>query len=877
MPAPANDNFASRQVLSGPSGSFGPTDNSAATSEAGEPNQGTCGSSGGPYRTLWYEWTPAASANVTFDTIGSPDAVSGDLDTILAVYTGAALGSLTLVGCNDDKGGSFARNSLLTFAAVAGTTYLIQVGTYLGAVGTVILNWNQDVVIAPSNTDCASAELLVGCSGTVMADNRGWAGVWPTGADPLFNANGEGGGAPLWYRWRNPTGHPLLFRITVESPPANPVDYNLGIAVAADCGSVTFDDSLASTYFQLAQERGNIEGTFVADDFDPSSPTSYDLVVDPGHSAYLEVDSWTGDTAEPPTADSSHRGQFKFDWAALEYTKRDTTQGAVDTLPADASELLVTGLDGGAASVIAPYATLLLDGRIFLLWASNDTHGISIWGGDCLPDGSDLHSQKIWDNGTSTLPDPTTGDVPRLFSDGTDVFIGFPWYDTDGPQNPGYTGDCATDPHQPVFLCDECTTGSNLWRYSIYQWDAGTWDPLYSIGDLAAGSESFVPHITDVGHTPYTDFAVRVAASDAMPGKIWVHAAYTVTQLDESLHFNDYPITETPPGALYCTRDRVYVVEYLDTFEIDVASAAATLIARDQHELAEIEHWDHDDPTVDPAFGTWQFFDNGPWVTSPDGNFASAIYTQFDVRCDDGFPLVVYSARLTRDSTDATYANEIVFARLDTGTVLGTWTYDDVALGFESNTTLVVSSLYMGERFAHPDTAALERGVASLWVDPAAVLTARSWTNRIKSDGSTAPDGVIAGDFTSSGTNKLYPTLFPDPGRDGQWWGITGPAPGTGGAFASEKNTFHLYELCDPAWTATYNPQSGPDALGSDTPISQRCAFDTTGEYFYFINSLKQVRRAKVLRDYFICEEGSPCVIADIAGLKHNRQRLGVA
>jgi hypothetical protein len=68
------------------------TDTSGATTETGEPQ--SC-SGAGYGQTVWYRMTPS-SGLVTVDTFGS------NFDTVLAIYTGAAVSALTLIGCNDD-------------------------------------------------------------------------------------------------------------------------------------------------------------------------------------------------------------------------------------------------------------------------------------------------------------------------------------------------------------------------------------------------------------------------------------------------------------------------------------------------------------------------------------------------------------------------------------------------------------------------------------------------------------------------------------------------------------------------------------------------------------------------------------------------------
>jgi uncharacterized delta-60 repeat protein len=91
LPPPANDNFANAAELTGNWGSIS-TNNTFATHEPGEPSR--AGYS--PNASLWYQWTATRDGEVTLDTIGS------GVDTLLAVYTGASLGSLNQIAVNDD-------------------------------------------------------------------------------------------------------------------------------------------------------------------------------------------------------------------------------------------------------------------------------------------------------------------------------------------------------------------------------------------------------------------------------------------------------------------------------------------------------------------------------------------------------------------------------------------------------------------------------------------------------------------------------------------------------------------------------------------------------------------------------------------------------
>jgi hypothetical protein len=128
--APGNDNFPGTTVGSLPANFNVNTAN--ATLQAGEQPPGPgCGSGFG--KSVWYSFTPAASGQVTVSTVGS------SFDTILGIWTGGAIGSLTQVICNDDSSTTILQSSV-AFNATAGTTYRIQVGGFSNASGNLVVN-----------------------------------------------------------------------------------------------------------------------------------------------------------------------------------------------------------------------------------------------------------------------------------------------------------------------------------------------------------------------------------------------------------------------------------------------------------------------------------------------------------------------------------------------------------------------------------------------------------------------------------------------------------------------------------------------------------------------------------------------------------------
>ncbi|GAA4729534.1 hypothetical protein GCM10023350_11020 [Nocardioides endophyticus] len=125
--APANDNFADAQVLTGAPVTVTGS-NAAATKEPGERSHAD--NAGG--KSVWFSWTAPDYGSVDVDLAGS------SFDTLLAVYTGDSVGDLVLIGSVDDTP-SGGRQGRISFPVVAGTTYRIAVDGYDGASGSIKL------------------------------------------------------------------------------------------------------------------------------------------------------------------------------------------------------------------------------------------------------------------------------------------------------------------------------------------------------------------------------------------------------------------------------------------------------------------------------------------------------------------------------------------------------------------------------------------------------------------------------------------------------------------------------------------------------------------------------------------------------------------
>lgn len=177
---PANDNLtAARAVGPLPFGYAQSTDR--ATTELAE--QLPCGDISS---TVWHKWTPLQAGRATATTFGS------EYDTVLAVYEmGGAL-----VECNDNVEGSVV--SQVSFDALPGVEYVMQVGGALGATGGLRFHLACDECVAPLNDDFAGARTI---ALTPFSDAQDTQGATTEAAEPLC-ADME---TTVWYRWLAPS------------------------------------------------------------------------------------------------------------------------------------------------------------------------------------------------------------------------------------------------------------------------------------------------------------------------------------------------------------------------------------------------------------------------------------------------------------------------------------------------------------------------------------------------------------------------------------------------------------------------------------------------------------------------------------------------
>jgi hypothetical protein len=124
---PANDDFGDAAAANLKSAKTATT--TQATLETDEPQPAPGCATTGTDKTVWYSYTPGTSRTVIATTAGS------NFDTVMAVYTGADLASLTQFACSDNR--AVDSLSKLNLAVTGGTTYWFQLGGANGDSGSL--------------------------------------------------------------------------------------------------------------------------------------------------------------------------------------------------------------------------------------------------------------------------------------------------------------------------------------------------------------------------------------------------------------------------------------------------------------------------------------------------------------------------------------------------------------------------------------------------------------------------------------------------------------------------------------------------------------------------------------------------------------------
>ena len=239
--APANDDFANAEMISG-TAVMVTTTNNDASAESGEPRHG--GSE--PGASIWWVWTSPVNGDVEIHTTGSA------IDTVLGVYTGSTVDVLVELEANDDDPGGMNGSSRVNLLATSGVTYYIAVDGFGGAMGNITLNLDGPPV-PPPNDDFANRILLTGMTVITSGTNINAS----TQGDEPSNHAGSPATASVWWEWTAPDTSE--YEISLQGSSFDTVLAVYTGSVLSSLGAIRMNDDFdTNTYSKvfLATEAG---------------------------------------------------------------------------------------------------------------------------------------------------------------------------------------------------------------------------------------------------------------------------------------------------------------------------------------------------------------------------------------------------------------------------------------------------------------------------------------------------------------------------------------------------------------------------------------------------------------------------------------------
>lgn len=198
---PTNDNFASPTVITGTNITVAGS-NRGATAEISEPAHNNNTAS----RSVWWQWQAPISGGATIDLHGT------GFPTVVAVYTGSALASLTPIEAGFDH---------VVFKAVAGTQYRIAVDSNTGGDISGPIAMKLTCAQALTNDDFASVTFLGINGGTQNGSNIGATSeTGEPNQQPSLLLYPELWGKTVWYSVRKVLNLPITISTTSSNFPS---------------------------------------------------------------------------------------------------------------------------------------------------------------------------------------------------------------------------------------------------------------------------------------------------------------------------------------------------------------------------------------------------------------------------------------------------------------------------------------------------------------------------------------------------------------------------------------------------------------------------------------------------------------------------------
>ena len=174
-------------------------DQTSATTGAEGQNEYSCYAFGSSVvdNDVWFAWTAATTDTFYIETCNITTT-----DTKMAVYAGNTCpAAATSITCNDDNCGF---QSQVSFGGTAGSTYMLQVGTFPGAVGGTG-QINIFSVVTPGNDDCATPSAISGTGNFAFDNMAGTTGAEGQNEYSCYSFGSSAIDHDVWFSWTAPS------------------------------------------------------------------------------------------------------------------------------------------------------------------------------------------------------------------------------------------------------------------------------------------------------------------------------------------------------------------------------------------------------------------------------------------------------------------------------------------------------------------------------------------------------------------------------------------------------------------------------------------------------------------------------------------------
>ncbi|HEV2711838.1 MAG TPA: S8 family serine peptidase, partial [Gaiellaceae bacterium] len=568
---PENDAFANAIALRTGSGSFD-LYTTGASKEAGEPNH--AGNAGG--HSVWYRWRAVRSGTMTMETRGP------SIDTLLAIYTGSSVGSLTPVASNDDVSG--ATTSKVTFSVAAGTTYRIALDGKNGVAGYISFSYDGTLG-APPNDNFTNRETLSGSSGTVFASNVG--ATAETGEpDSQFYPQPMS----IWYRWTAPRSG--LFSFDVNGS-ATGRDFDLytgsslasltpaGVKVGGGRGGHIYLVATSGVTYVIRLNDQYNAGDWVLNWSDGVSATGPDTTPPESNPTLSSTNTlgWSNDnTVEVTWSGASDSGSgvdgYSYEWSQSPTTTPDTTKEAEETVSRATSPPLAdgqwwfhlrTGDNAGNWSAAVHLGPFKIDtvapGNPTL---TSPSHGVGAWSNDATVEvawsgasdalsGVDGYSYE-WSPNAATAPDATKDTAATSTTSGA-LTDGSWWFHL---RTLDAAGNWSAPVHLGPFKLDTRAPGNPaLSSTHPSDWSADrtvdvAWGGAADMGSGVSGYSTDWSQISTTSPDETEDTKTTSATSAALAdGSWWFHLRTRdeAGNWSAAVHLGPFKIDGTPPSS----------------------------------------------------------------------------------------------------------------------------------------------------------------------------------------------------------------------------------------------------------------------------------------------------------------------------------------